>query len=416
MWLFLIAVTVALVASFICSICEAVLLSINHAQIEALTQKHAVAGRLLSGFKRNIDVPIAAILIVNTSAHTIGAAVAGATYGEVFDENTLWLFTLVFTLFMLLFTEIVPKTLGVAHANLLATPVAFAIRLLTFLLKPLVWVSELLSSALRGGRSVPVTSVEEIRLLVALGRNEGIVGVRTAGMIMGATLLKNMRAFDVMIPRPDVTFLSALDNREETERKLRDSEFSRFPFSPTAELDDVSGIVLSRKLLFWMHEHPEAEIDWTSLCDETLIVPESMRLNVLLKTFQAERRHLAIVVDEFGGVEGIATLEDVIEEVVGEIEDESDVPVARLWRRPDGSWHVTAGTDLRSVCSALQLEWLPEAEITTLGGLIGERLGRIPAPGDAIDWRGYRLEVLAANQRRAELVRIVPLEDMTPEM
>ena len=407
MLLFLTAVSVVLVVSFLCSIFESVLLSINHAQVEGLSRRHAIAGRLMSAYKRNIDVPIAAILILNTAAHTIGAAVAGATYVDVFDQRGLWLFTIVFTLVVLLFTEIVPKTLGVSYASALAVPVAFGIRVLTFALKPLVRVSEYLSSRLRGGRSVPVTSVEEIRLLASLGRNEGIVGVRTADMIVGATLLKKMRAMDVVIPRQSVVFLSGLDRRDDVVRTLRESQFSRFPFSPTRELDDVAGVVLARDLLFWMHEHPGQEIDWPRVIGEVLIVPESTRLDTLLKTIQAERRHLAVVVDEFGGVQGIATLEDVIEEVVGEIDDETDEPMRQLLRRPDGSLHIRASTDLRRVCSVLGLEWQPESEVTTLGGLITERLGHIPRPGEALEWQGYRLEVLAADERRVELVRIV---------
>ena len=414
MLLFVTAVCVALIVSFVCSLCEAVLLSINHAQIEGLTRRHVIAGRLLAAFKRNIDVPIAAILILNTTAHTVGAAVSGATYGSVFDESGLWLFTLVFTLVMLLVTEIVPKTLGVSYATRLAAPIAYTIRLMTFVLKPLVVVSEWLSRRLRGGHAVPVTSIEEIRLLASLGRNEGIVGVRTADMIVGATLLRKMRAQDIMVPRHKVVFLSGLDRPQDALRKVRDTEFSRFPFSPTAELDDVSGVVLARHLLFWMHEHPGMDIDWPSVTAEALFVPEGTRVETLLKTFQTEQRHLAVVVDEFGGVVGIATLEDVIEEVFGDIEDESDEPVARLWQRPDGSLEVRAGTELRRVCAALNLEWLPELEVTSLGGLITERLGRIPVVGDTLEWRGYRLDVLAADSRRPRLVRITPGTDRIP--
>ena len=414
MLVFVVAVTVAFGASFLCSICEAVLLSINHGQIEALSQKHPIAGRLLSSFKRNIDVPIAAILIVNTSAHTVGAAVAGATYGEVFNDRSLWLFTLLFTLFMLLFTEIIPKTVGVSYARELAAPVAFCIRALTFALKPLVVASEFISSKLRREGDNPVTSVEEIRYLTSLGRNEGIVGVPTASMIVGATLLRKMRALDVMIPRQKVTFLSGKDSREETKLKLTETEFSRFPFSPTSRLDDVSGVVLSRKLLFWMQDHPNQEVDWPSVTGDALIVPDSMRLDALLKTFQSERRHLAIVVDEFGSVEGIATLEDVIEEVIGEIDDETDEPIPGLSQQPDGSLQVRGGTDLRRVCFALGLEWSPELEVATMAGLVSERLGRIPVPGDVLEWRGYRLEVVVADERRARQVRITPLDETEP--
>lgn len=412
MLLFLSAIAVALVVSFVCSMCESVLLSINHAQVEGLSRRHRAAGRLMAGFKRNIDVPIAAILILNTTAHTIGASVAGATYGDVFDEETLWLFTIVFTLALLLFTEIVPKTLGVTYTGRLAAPVAFVIRVMTFALRPLVILSELVSRHLRGGQAAPVTSVEEIRLLASLGRSEGVFGVRTADMIVGATLLRKMRAVDVMIPRHKVAFLSGKDSREEVLKTMREMEFSRYPYTPTAELDDVSGVVLARDLLFWIHEHPGQEIDWPGVVGETLVVPHSSRLEDLLKTFQTEQRHLAIVVDEFGDVEGIVTLEDVIEEIVGEIEDESDEPTPRVWRRPDGSIDVRGGIELRRICSLLGMDWSPEGEVTTIGGLVTETLGRIPVVGDTLEWRGYRLAVLAANPRRAELIRLTPAPEL----
>lgn len=408
MLVFVIAVSVALVVSFICSICEAVLLSINHAQVESLKMRHAVAGRLMAGFKRHIDVPIAAILILNTTTHTIGAAVSGATYSDVFDESTLWIFTIVFTLFMLLFTEIIPKTLGVSYASRLGAPVAFVLKTLTFILKPLVVASEYLSRHLRGNHASPVTSIEEIRLLAALGGSEGAFGVRTADMIVGATLLRKMRAMDVMIPRRRVAFMSAGDSPAEVLELMRDVEFSRYPFSPTAELDDVSGMVLARDLLFWMHEHPGQAIDWPAVMNDALIVPSGTLLEDLLKTFQTEQRHMAIVVDEFGGVEGIATLEDVIEEIVGEIEDESDEPVARVFRNADGSIDFRSGVELRRVCSMLGIDWSPEGDVTTIGGLVTEQLGRIPVVGDTLEWQDFQLEVLSANPRRAELIRVRP--------
>jgi CBS domain containing-hemolysin-like protein len=383
------------------------LLSINHAQIAVVSQKHGTAGRLMSEFKTNIDTPIAAILILNTTAHTVGAAVAGASYIGAFGEKGLWLFTLIFTLVVLLFTEIVPKTMGVAHASRLAVPAAYGIRMLTFVLKPLVSISGQISTRLRGGRAVPVTSLDEIRLLAALGRNEGIVGARTAEMIVGATLLKKLRALDVLIPRPRVVFISTNDSRDQIHSIMKETMFSRFPLSSSSQPDDIFGMVLSRDLLFWMQEHPDEEIHWPDVTIDALFVPESTPLNVLLKTFQTERRHMAIVVDEFGGIEGVATLEDVIEEVIGEIDDESDEPTNWLWRQPDGSLHAQANSDLRRVCTVLGLDWSPEAEVTTLGGLLSEKLGHIPRVGDCINWRGHLLEVLTADSRQAKLVRIL---------
>ena len=176
MYIFVTAVSVALVVSFLCSIFESVLLSIRPSQVELLVSAGHRSGRLLKGFKQKIDVPIAAILIVNTIAHTVGATVAGASYVEVFSEQSLWIFSAAFTVSVLLFTEIIPKTLGVAFTDVLATPVAHAIHWLTVLLGPLVTLTSKISRGIRGSKRTAATSIEEIRLLTAVGRQEGVVG------------------------------------------------------------------------------------------------------------------------------------------------------------------------------------------------------------------------------------------------
>ena len=406
MLLLVAAVSVVLVVSFLCSFFEATLLSVSPAQVESLSQKHRRAGRLMAEYKRNIDRPIAAILILNTAAHTVGAATSGASYITLFGSGTLWIFTIVFTIAVLLFTEIIPKTLGVTFAGAFAGPVALGIWFMTTVLRPLVAVSERASRALRGDKAAPVTSVEEIRLLAALGRTEGVVGVRTANMIVGATHLRQLTASDVMLPRQQVVLLSENMSREQAVATARNSGHSRFPFSTEDDLDQVSGIVIVKELLYWLHDNPGPGIDWSSLVHEPIIVPETMSLLALLRTFQDARRHMAIIVDEYGDVEGIVTLEDVLEEIVGEIVDESDRPIEDIWPQPDGSLHARATVDLRKICSKLELPWQPEDEVTTVGGLVTELLGRLPVRGDAVEWNGCKLEILAAGERRAELISV----------
>lgn len=406
MLLFITAVSVVLVVSFLCSIFESVLLSLTRPQIELLVQREKRAGRLLTRFKENMDVPIAAILILNTAAHTIGAAVAGASYSSVFSASTLWLFSILFTIAVLLFTEIIPKTLGVTYAPRLASPVAHGIRWLTTVLRPLVLLSERISRSLRGDVEIPVTTSEEIRLLAALGRSKGAVGVDTAGMIVGATQLKYMHAHDVMLPREEVRFLSGEMDRTEAMELLKQTGHSRFPFSPTGDLKDVSGVVFAKELLYWLLQHDDVEIDWQALTKDALIVPPTVPLLQLLRTYQDTRRHLAIVIDEYGTIEGIATLEDVLEEIVGDIFDESDLPVHEFHELADESLIVRARVDLRKLSAKLGVAWDPAIEASTIGGLVTEELERIPAAGDTISWKGYRIEVLRADARRAKLLRI----------
>jgi magnesium and cobalt exporter, CNNM family len=403
---FIAAIATALVVSFTCSIFESVLLSIGHAPVEALAAAGKRSGALLREFKRRIDVPIAAILIVNTTAHTIGAAVAGASYENVFDERTLWAFTIVFTVAVLFLTEIIPKTLGVTYAQRLATPVAYGIHGLTIALAPLVAVSERFSRALRGGAQPPVTSVEEIRLLASLGRSEGLVGPRTADIIVGATRLRQLRVADVMLPRARVKFVSATSSRADTLELVRSSGFSRFPYAPNDDFDAISGVVLAKDLLFQILDGEREAIDWAPLVREPFVVPPSKPLNTLLRAFQEMHIHMALVVDEHGGFEGIVTLEDVLEEIVGEIADEDEKPPEKLVAQPDGTLHVPAAAELRKVCSYLGKAPPERSHAVTVGGFITERLGRLPLRGDVVEWNGCRFEVLAANSRRAELVAV----------
>ncbi|MFQ6006276.1 MAG: CNNM domain-containing protein, partial [Woeseia sp.] len=284
MQVFITAVSLALIVSFLCSIFESVLLSINYAQVESLAQQGKRSGQLLKEFKHRIDLPIAAILITNTIAHTIGTAVAGASYQDAFSAETLWIFTIVFTTAVLLFTEIIPKTLGVTHARRLATPVAYGIHALAVALRPLVVLSGAISRSLRGAKDAPVTSVEEIRLLAALGRTEGVVGAQTAGIIVGASRLRKLSASNVMLPRKQVVYLSANSSRQQVLKLLKQSGHSRFPFSTTDQLDQVSGVVLAKEILLHLQGSSDETVEWSRLVHEPVVVPESAPLNVLLRT------------------------------------------------------------------------------------------------------------------------------------
>ena len=400
------AVGVVLIVSFLCSIFESVLLSVTRPQIEVLVHDGRRAGALLARFKENMDVPIAAILILNTAAHTIGAAVAGASYANVFSTSSLWVFSILFTIAVLLFTEIIPKTLGVSYAPALAPSVAHGIRWLTVVLRPLVALSERISRSLRVNADVPVTSPEEIRLLASLGRSEGVVGRRTAGMIVGATHLSDLRAHDVMLPREEVRFLNGTMSRDDALAVGRRTGHSRFPYSPTGEIDDVTGIVFAKELLYWLLVHEDDAVDWESLRQDALIVPQSLPLPRLMRTFQDSQRHLAIVVDEYGSIEGIVTLEDVLEEIVGEIYDESDRRDNEIVEQEDGSLQVRATVDLRKLSAALGISWKPKGDVSTVGGLVTETLERIPSVGDSIDWNGFRITVSRAGRKRAKLLTV----------
>jgi CBS domain containing-hemolysin-like protein len=403
---FVLGIAISHVFSFLSSISEASLLSVRASQVQAL--RNSRAGRLVKAFKKRIDLPIAAILTVNTLANTIGASIAGASYSSLFAPEHLWIFSLVFSLSILAFTEIVPKTIGVAYAPQVIVPVAYYVRGLIFVLRPFLYLTESVSRLLRRKQDPPVTSLEEIRLLAALGRTEGALATRTADAIEGAAALSELTAYDVMVPRNGVVYLSGARSLDENLSIVRRSGHSRLPYVEEHDLDAILGIVLVKDLLFQLRVDPD-QMDCKPLVTAALVIPASLTLDRLLGTFQEERRHMAIVVDEYGGTQGIVTLEDVLEEIVGEIEDESDRIDSHIVRRPDGSIVCRGLAETRKVCEVLGIdeEEIDASEVVTLGGFVAAELGRIPRTGDVVEWRNCRFEVMRATARRAERIRIV---------
>lgn len=407
MLLFVASVAFALIVSFVCSLSEATLLSVSQARVEGLATKGRRAGHVLRRFKAQPDQPIAAILVLNTIANTAGAAVAGASFVHAFPDVPDWWFVVSFTVAVLLFTEITPKTIGVVHANSLAAPIALLVDGMVRLLRPVLLVTRLLSKLVGQSRGNHHQSLEEIRLLATAGHAQGAFGSLTADIIANATRLRDRRVRDVMVPRHRVAFLSGTKSLDETLDTLQRTGHSRFPFTPTGELDGSKGIVLTKELLFHLRTHSTP--DWEELLVPLLIVPETAKLNHLMRNMQKQQRHMAMVVDEYGAVQGIVTLEDVLEEIVGEIQDELDADETQLVARPDGSMLCRGQAETRKVFAKLGLLDV-ETESTTISGFLAEQLGDVPWAGAEIDFRGYRFVVTKANNRRADRVRILPLD------
>jgi CBS domain containing-hemolysin-like protein len=390
----------SLVVSFLCSVAEAVVLTVSHAQIQALGKTRAAS--ILRHFKREIDLPIAAIVAFHTVAHTVGASVSGAIYVDVFEENTLWVFSLVFTLLVLIFSEILPKTLGVIFVREFAVPVAYGVSGLVFILRPLLWLTNIFARLLRRGGQTPITSMEEIRLLVASGRSEGALGTRVADMIEGAARLRELTAYDVMVPRALVVFLSGEMTLEQNLAVIRKTGHSRFPYTPDADLDNAKGVVLAKELLFRLRETESIEL--SSIARPMIVIPSTTPLERLLRTFQEERRHLAIVVDEYGGTQGLVTLEDVLEEIVGEIEDESDRVDPSIVRRGKDVIVCRGLAETRKVFELLGID--EPTESVTMAGFVAELVGRVPQAGDTVEQGGVRYTVIRASARRAERIEV----------
>lgn len=315
MTLFLVVVGLTIFISFLCSVSEAVLYSVPITTVEALVQKGSRTGRLFRKFKQNIERPIAAILGLNTTANTAGAALAGALFVEEFGAHWLWLFTLLITLVILFFSEILPKTLGATFSRPLAAPVALYIQFLLWVMAPLVLLIQKVSRFILPSRKTPIVTPEEIVGMASLIRKEGGIDFMQESIIGNVLHLKDRKAQEIMTPRTVVFSLPDDLTLEAARLQGLDWPHSRVPVY-SEDPDRITGIVM-RRVVFKMLSEGKKETRLSEIARPVHFVPGMVRADRLLKTFLTRREHLFGVVDEFGGFAGVVSLEDVLEELIG---------------------------------------------------------------------------------------------------
>lgn len=314
----------AVLISALCSIIEAVLYSVPQSQVEVMARSGKRSGQILKKLKKNIQQPITAILTLNTIANTMGAAVAGASAAVVFGEENLIWFSVFFTLTILLFSEILPKTAGVAYAKNLAAWIALPLNGLIKVMSPLILLCQAVTLLIPKKEKEALVSIEEIQAVAVLGRKAGEIEPQQEQVIANILKLQDKTVRQVMTPRTVVFSLSEhLTIEEALQMKEQWSRHSRVPVFDKDQ-DDVVGIVLSRSVLLSLAENKK-EQQLSDLMQPVHFVPEAAPLNRILMEFFEQRIHLFVVVDEYGSVTGVISLEDIIEEIVGrEIIDESD--------------------------------------------------------------------------------------------
>jgi CBS domain containing-hemolysin-like protein len=323
MTLLLLYVSLALIFSFFCSIAEAVLLSVTPAYIATLEGEGRRSGILLRRFKENIDHPLAAILTLNTIAHTIGAAGAGAQAAAVFGSQWVGLASVVLTLLILFLSEIIPKTIGAVHWRLLAPVLAAPLEWLIRILYPLVVLSEGLTRLISREKGAAVFERDELSAMADLGVESGELRQDESKVLKNLMRLRYLTLEDVMTPRTVVFALPDTMTVAEVVSRHPDIAFSRLPLYGEG-LDDISGFVLKNDVLL-AHARGEKDRPLQTLQREIAALSEDTPLPDALGILLNRRQHILLVRDPYGGTAGLATLEDILETLLGlEIVDEAD--------------------------------------------------------------------------------------------
>ena len=313
----------AVAVSFLCSLLEACLLSLPSSYVEVLRERGTRAGAILSEMKSSIDRPLAAILTWNTIAHTAGAVGVGAQAAVVFGNNAVGIASAVMTLLVLVISEIIPKTLGAVHAKSLALPAAMTIRMMIIVCLPLIFLLEWVNRVIANQRYEERISREELLATLRLGQASGALGRRQYQIASNLVALYTIRLSEILTPRTVVFSLAEELTVRQVLTKHDPIRFTRIPVYK-ADPENVTGYV-SLYAIRVAHSANEDSKLLKELAMPISIFPELATVGKALEALVKNQQHIAVVVDEYGGMSGIVTLEDLLESLLGvEIVDETD--------------------------------------------------------------------------------------------
>lgn len=400
MFLLLLAVLFALSLSALCSLMEATLLSLTPSQVATISAKRPRLGKIWQQFKQQIDRPISVILIINTAAHTVGATIAGAEFDKQFGAKWIWVFSLIFTFLMLQFTEILPKMLGVRYGQAVAILIGRPLKFLVTVFHPLIVVIRWINRPFEGARDPhqrPAT-LDEIAALAGLARLSRQITEHEERIITYGSRLSQLSASEVMIPLDQVSFLSTAQSVNEAMLAAHMDAHTRYPLCEQGDQNKILGYVNFKEIVYSLRVNPQTAT-LHDIARPVRMIEADEPATTLLQAFVDEHAHIAIVHDANGETLGMVTLEDIVEEILGELEDEFDRLPRMIHAMGSDIWMLGGGVKIAEVNRTLKLQL--EEPGQTLSHWMLERFDAPLLPNAEFEEHGLRF--IARRIRRGKI-------------
>jgi len=320
MLIFILSTFVAVFVSFLCSMAEAVLLSLDKVKIETDKQKGMRYAEIMHKLKSNIDRPISAILILNTIAHTGGATIAGSAFDKIYGDKYIWVFSIIFTVVILFGTEIIPKVIGVNKSNAISKKMALPLKFIIKVLHPLIVVTQAFTRLLVGNKrkSTPY-SLDDIRTITKMAKMEKVIDTNQENIIINTSTLKKRPVREIMLPAEEIIYFRENISFDQYYQLAAEHKHTRYPISRTNSIEDVYGYINFKEIA--LNEKEESRL--TEFIRPIIFIDENTPIINLLKSMNENRFHISFVKSN-DAVVGMITLENLVETIVGDIEDEFD--------------------------------------------------------------------------------------------
>ena len=418
--LILTVITLLLAMSAFFSGSETALTAVSRARMHGLEQE----GRPRAGIvNRLLETPeriIGTVLLGNNLVNILASALTTSLMIQMFGEAGVFYATMILTLFIVIFCEVLPKTYAIAFPDRFALAVAPVMATLIVILSPVTRVIEFVVTKLmqitptRADDEANILAHHELRGTIELSTREGVVDRGEAKRLGGVLDLRDLEIDDLMQHRTDLETINGNDPPAKIVNDVMRSQYTRMPVWRDHP-DNIIGVLHSKDVLAALGRNgwDIEKLDLTSIISEPWFVPETTSVSDQLNAFLTRKTQLALVVDEYGEVQGLITLEDILEEIVGEIVDEHDIGEAAIRRQPDGAINVDGGVAIRDINR--EMDWdMPDEEAVTVAGLVIHESQTIPDPGQTFTFYGYRFEILRRSKNRITAIRVRKLTDETP--
>ncbi|WP_371870909.1 HlyC/CorC family transporter [Pelagibacterium lentulum] len=419
LWLSVGAIVLLLGISFFFSGSETALTAASRARMHQLAKSGNKRAGLVERLTAERERLIGAILLGNNVVNILASTLAASVLIQIFGEAGIAYATIAMTAAVVVFSEVLPKTLALMRPDSFSMVVAPVIRVIVFLFAPITGAVQLLVNSilkafgLDADKASAVSGHEELRGTVDFLHSEGEVVKDDRDMLGGILDLRELEVSDVMVHRTRMLSLDADLPTSELISAILESPFTRVPLY-RGKQDNIVGVVHAKDLLRALHKvggDPE-KVNLSKIALKPWFVPDTTSVQAQLNAFLKRKLHFALVIDEYGEVQGLITLEDILEEIVGEIADEHDAVIEGLTKQADGSYIVDGALPIRDINRTL--DWnLPDEEATTIAGLVIHEAKLIPEPGQQFTFHGLRIKVLRKTHNRITQLRITPIEQKT---
>ncbi len=403
MTLLAVCAAITVLVSGFCSLLEASLYSTRTAALEAerARGRHRKSAERMIEMKRDIARPTSAILILNTIANTAGATLCGMLASRLLGAEWVPAISAGLVVGILFVGEVLPKTLGATYWRSLWRRIVWPLTVIERCLSPAVRLTQGFANLFKGTRGVPAITEDEIRANIRLGKEHGELSASELQLLSAVFRFDDMLTRQVMVPRGEVVFLDLNRSPGECLELAKRSRHTRFPLCD-GSLDSVEGLVHIKDLV---GAAPGDGLDLLDVMRKMDRVPETLPISSLLRQMQRTHRHMALVSDEYGSVVGIVTMENVVEQIVGSVQDEFDAEAPEIVEEGEGVYRVMGHVPLLTVNRELSLR-LSSPDVDTLSGLLVVRLDRLARVGDTVQVDGATAEVVEAEGGRATQVRV----------